>query len=591
MALDGVFLNVIKTELCTLVNARVEKVYQPSKEEVVISLRTRNADNQKNESKKLLISANANSPRIHLTDISLENPASPPMFCMLMRKHISGGRLVEVTQEGLDRILKLKFEAINELGDLDTVTLIVEIMGRHSNIILVNANNKVIDSIKRVSNEVSSVRMILPGIEYGPPPAQGKVNLLESDITSLVEVMKTPSIDLAKSIMQAYEGISPLLARELAFAALKGQDINKDKLSDFYKNRIVEVLAKLKSDLLANTISLTACVSEEIKLRDFTIYDIEQYGSKPVKKPFKSASLLLDWFYAERDQQARMKQRANDLLKLLMSANDRIVRKLALQKSELLECANRDELKVLGDLINANIYRIEKGNKNVTVENFYAEECPSVTITLDARLNPAQNAQKYYNEYKKAQTAETMLTELMAKSDQELIYIDSVFDAVSRTNGESELLEIRAELAEQGYIRFTKQKSRMLKAQPPLKYRSSDGFEILCGRNNTQNDKLTLKTARGNDLWLHTKDIAGSHVIIFADGKEISDTAITQGAMIAAYNSKARTSAQVAVDYTYVRYVKKPSGAKPGMVIFTNYSTAYVTPDSEIVEGLANVDV
>lgn len=587
MALDGVFLNIVKQELCGLINSRVEKVYQPSKEEIVISLRTRNVDNQKNESKKLLISANANSPRIHLTDISLENPASPPMFCMLMRKHIGSGRLVEVLQDGLDRVLKLKFEAVNELGDLEILTLIVEIMGRHSNIILVNSENKVIDSIKRVSNEVSSVRMILPGIGYEPPPPQDKQNLLESELTSLEAVMKTPSTDVAKSIMQAYEGISPLLARELAFVALKGQDIEKDKLSDFYKGRILEVLNKLKTDILEGTVSLTACISEDIKLRDFTIYDIEQYGIKPEKKTFQTPSLLLDWFYAERDQQGRMKQRANDLLKLLMSANDRIVRKLALQKNELLECANRDELKVMGDLINANIYRIEKGAKQIEVENFYAPDCPSVVIPLDIRLNPAQNAQKYYNEYKKAQTAETMLTELMAKSEQELIYLDSVFDAVSRTNGESELLEIRGELAEQGYIRFTKQKSRMLKPQPPLKYRSSDGFDILCGRNNTQNDKLTLKTARNTDLWLHTKDIAGSHVIIVADGKEISDTAITEGAMIAAYNSKARNSAQVAVDYTYVRYVKKPSGAKPGMVIFTNYSTAYVTPDNAVVEALS----
>lgn len=588
MALDGAFLSVLAKEIEQIgLGARVEKVAQPSKEEIIISLRYKNETGA--GSKKLLLSANANSPRIHFTEIALENPQSPPMFCMLLRKHINTGRLIAVRQNGLDRVLSLDFEAVNELGDLDTVTVIIEIMGRHSNIILVNSKGKIIDSIKRITNEVSSVRMVLPGMTYVLPPSQEKLNIFTADMHEIIHrFIESSTTDVAKAIMLTLEGISPLLARELAFQALKGQEIPKQNLSEFYMKRIEQTLQELKQTLMDGTVQLTVCVEESMKLRDFTICDVLQYGTKPEKAHFETASGLLDGFYAQRDQQQRMKQRANDLLKLLINATERISKKLALQEQELLECANRDTLKAYGDLINANIYRIEKGMGKVELENFYDESCPTVTIKLDKRLSPAQNAQHYYSEYRKAQTAETMLKELMEKSRQELIYIDSVFDAVSRTKGESELLEIREELAEQSYIRAIKIKNKSLKAQPPIKYRSSDGYSILCGRNNKQNDKLTLKTASKSDLWLHTQGIAGSHVIIETNGEglDVPEKTITEAAIIAAYNSKGRESAQVAVDYTLIRYVKKPSGAKPGMVIFTDYYTAYVTPDEKLVESL-----
>ena len=582
MALDGVFLKMIGNEIEEAVlNARVEKISQPSKEEIIISLRF------KGGSRKLLLSANANSPRMHFTNIPLENPKSPPMFCMLLRKHLSTGRLAAVRQSGLDRVMILDFEAVNELGDLCMVSLIVEIMGRHSNIIMVNSSGKVIDSIKRITNEVSSVRMILPGITYEPPPAQDKMNLLECDIKEIMaEFIACNQTDVAKALMATLEGVSPLLARELANRATKGNDIPKENLSDFYKERVAAEILALKEILTNNIKNYTVVVNEKKKLRDFTFVDVEQYGSSVLKTNFETASGLLDEFYANRDQVSRMKQRSHDLLKLLMNASERITKKLAFQEAELLECANRDTLKIYGDLINSNLYTIEKGQGSAKLQNFYEEECPEIEIKLDKRLSPAQNAQRYYSEYRKAATAEEMLNGLMVKSRQELIYLDSVFDAVSRTQGESELLEIREELAEQGYIRATKSKNKMLKAQPPIKYLSTDGFSILCGRNNKQNDKLTLKQAKNQDMWLHTQDIAGSHVIIESDGKEISDNAITQAAIIAAFNSKGRDSAQVAVDYTLIRYVKKPAGAKPGMVIFTDFSTAYATPDQELVTSL-----
>ncbi len=582
MALDGAFLQMIANEINEdVLNSRVEKISQPSKEEIIISLRF------KGGSRKLLLSANANSPRIHFTNIPLENPKSPPMFCMLLRKHLSTGRLVAVRQSSLDRVLMLDFEAVNELGDLCIVTLIIEIMGRHSNIIMVNSDNKVIDSIKRIPHDVSSVRMVLPGITYQLPPAQDKLNLLECNIEEIMARFHSCNeTDVAKAIMSTLEGVSPLLAREIASLATKGLDIPKENLSDFYKERVAKEILRLKEVLTSNIKNYTVVVDEKKKLRDFTFIDVGQYGSSVSKTSFETASSLLDEFYADRDQVSRMKQRSHDLLKLLLNATERITKKLALQATELAQCANRDTLKIYGDLINSNLYAIEKGQGVAKLQNFYEEGCPEVEIKLDKRLTPSQNAQRYYAEYRKAATAEDMLNGLMAKSEQELIYLDSVFDAVSRTHGESELLEIREELAEQGYIRTTKQKNKMLKAQPPIKYRSTDGFSILCGRNNKQNDKLTLKTAKNQDMWLHTQGIAGSHVIIESEGKQISDNAITEGAMIAAFNSKGRNSAQVAVDYTLIRYVKKPAGAKPGMVIFTDFSTAYVTPDAEVVAGL-----
>lgn len=339
MALDGAFLNIIKQELETeVLNSRVDKIGQPSKEEIVITLRF------KGGSRKLLISANANSPRIHFTKISLENPATPPMFCTLLRKHLNTGKLVAVRQDGMDRILFLDFEAVNELGDLTGVTLAVEIMGRHSNIVLINADGKVIDSIKRVGGDVSSVRMILPGIKYELPPKQDKLNLLDCDLNDGMErLKKAKGSDLPKAVMNVFEGFSPLLSRELANRALKGQEIERERLSSFYKERIKDELSALREEMAADSHNFTVVVDEKNKLRDFTFIDVNQYGGSASKTHFTSPSELLDSFYAERDRVSRMKQRSHDLLKLLLNTNERIVKKLAIQKDELSKCRDREE--------------------------------------------------------------------------------------------------------------------------------------------------------------------------------------------------------------------------------------------------------
>ena len=588
MALDGAFLHGIARELESAVGCRVDKIHQPSREELVFVLRGRDG------MKKLLLSAGASSPRIHFTEVALENPKTPPMFCMLMRKHLHNGRLTKVRQNGLDRVLYLVFESANELGDLVTVTVAMEIMGRHSNLILIGPDGRVLDAIKRVDAEMSSVRMVLPGMPYTLPPAQDKLNLLECSVDEVLVALRAgKNAELSKALMGVLQGFSPILAREAAHFATRGIETAKDDLTGEQIDRLDFFLDGLRKRLADGEIEPTMVMDKEGKPKDFSLVPIHQYGAAMVTKAYPTASGLLDSFYAERDRIERMKQRSHDLLKLLVNQSDRAARKITAQQQELRDCANRETYKMYGDLLNANLYTIPKGASSVRVQNFYAQEAlaggepPEVEIALDPSLSAVKNAQKYYTEYRKAATAEKMLTALIAQAKEELAYLDSVFDAVSRTTGESELLEIREELAEQGYLKHYRQKNKQLKAQPPLRYRSSDGFVILCGRNNKQNDQLTCRTARKSDIWCHTQGIPGSHVIIVSEGNPVPDQTVEEACVIAAYNSKARESAQVPVDYTELKNVWKPNGAKPGMVHFENYSTAYVTPDGALVSRLA----
>lgn len=585
MALDGIFLTTLKREIeQKAIDARVDKIYQPSREEIVMVLRYRGG------SVKLLLSASASSPRVHFTTIALENPKSPPMFCMLLRKHLNSAKLVKVRQLRHDRILFLDFETVNELKDLVTITVAVEIMGRHSNIIVIGQDGKIIDAIKRVTDEMSSVRTVLPGMTYTLPPAQDKLDLFESSKEEAQEAFKQlKNQDFSKSIMQVYQGISQILSREIAYYATGGLDLMKNEVSQFRYERMFEYIETLKLAVKQGNYQYTI-LFENQKPKDFTMVDVQQYGSYFKKQQYPTASELLDHFYSERDRVERMKQRSHDLLKLLVNLTDRINRKLQIQRQELAESENRDTFKIYGDLIHANAYQIQKGDSTAVLQNYYQEDCPEIIIPLDRALTPVQNAQRYYHEYRKAKTAEEKLKHLIMQSQQELIYLESIFDALTRTTGESELLEIREELAEQGYLKNYHNKHKMLKAQPPLKYRSSDGFLIWCGRNNKQNDKLTLKTAKNYDMWLHTQKIAGSHVVIVADGKDIPNRTIEEAAIIAAYHSRARDSAKVPVDYTLIKNVKKPNGAKPGMVIFVDYQTAYVDPDKQLVERLQILD-
>ncbi|WP_303790225.1 NFACT family protein [Ruminococcus flavefaciens] len=581
MALDGAFLHAVKRELMPLIGGRVEKIHQPSREEVIISIRTRSG------SKRLYISANAGSARVHITENSVDNPQTPPMFCMLLRKRLGSGKLIDIRQDGLERILFLDFECVNELGDIVTITLACEIMGRCSNLIIINSEGKVIDSIKRVDEEMSRERMVLPGMKYTLPPRDDRLNFLTAEPDEIVSrLQSTESKELSKALIRIFEGISPILAREWAFFAGRGVHIESDTISSDQLDRLLFAVKRTRQQLESGECCFSAVSDKEGQLKDFSFIRLSQFGTLMYTKELNSASELLDYFYSERDRAARTKQRANDLFKLLMNLTDRTSRRIAAQREELAACADKEHAKLCGDLISANMYRIQKGDSSATVENFYDEACPQVTISLDVRKTPAQNAQHYYNEYKKSVTAEEKLAEQIKKGEEELQYLESVFDALTRASSENDIIQLRLELKEQGYVRYAGGKAKPPKALPPMEYKSSDGFSILVGRNNKQNDQLSLKFAEKTDIWLHTQLITGSHVLILTDGENPPDRTIEEAAVIAAVNSSGRDSGLVPVDYCLARYVKKPVGAKPGKVIFTNYKTAFVKPDTELEQRL-----
>ena len=591
MALDGALLRQIKHELegC-LIGSRVDKIHQFSREEMVFVLRLREPAADGARSAKLYLSAGADSPRLHLTSSSFENPKSPPMFCMLMRKHLGSAKLLEIRQVGLDRILHLIFETRNEMGDLIELTVAIEIMGRHSNIILIDENGRVIDSIKRIDDTMSSVRPILPGVRYTLPPAQDKLDLITSTPEQieqrLIEGKDTP---LSKALLAAVQGVSPIVCREVANYVFVGDDRVISQMTPDHFDRLRFFLSRVILIARDYTGTPTSVIDSRKKPMDFSFLDIHQYGGSMFTRTYDSYSQLLDDFYTQRDNIQRMRHRSSDLLKVLANTADRIARKLSLQQKELADCSDRETWKIYGDLISANLYSIQKGDRTARLINFYDEAQSEVVIPLDPRKTPVQNAQKYYGEYRKADTAEKKLRELIEEGQQEAVYIDSVFDALTRAQTNDELTAIRAELAEQGYLR--KKGSAAKKGKEPKlapkRYRSDDGFTILVGRNNVQNDQLTLKEARGRDYWFHTKNIPGSHTIVVSDGQEVPDSTLHQAAILAAVNSKAAESSQVPVDYTLIKNVKKPRGAKPGMVIYVSYQTAYVTPDLELEKRLA----
>lgn len=581
MALDGAFLHAIRQELNILIGARIDKIHQPSREEVVIIFRAIGG------SKRLLISVSANSARVHITNNIIDNPKSPPMFCMLLRKHLGGGKLINIRQVGLERILFFDLECTNELGDKVLLTLAAEVMGKYSNIILINDENKVIDSIKRVGEDMSKERFILPGMAYEMPSRRERlVFLTASDVEIIDAISNSRNIELSKALISIFEGISPILAREWASYATKGLELNIEDITQEIMDRLIFIIGNTKKSLLEMNNNYTVVKSKEGMLKDFSFIRINQYGTLMYTSEMDSAFETLDYFYTERDNIARLKQRANDLFKLLVNTSGRITKRIVNQKEELEKCKDKDRLKLMGDLISANIYRINKGDESVLLENFYNENYPTLKIKLDINMSPARNAQKYYSEYRKAGTAEKKLAEQIKFGEEELNYIDSVFDALTRASTENEIAELRLELAEQGYIRYGKMKGRIPKALPPLEFASSDGYTIFVGRNNKQNDKLSMRIADKTDIWLHTQNITGSHVIIITNGEVPPDNTIEEAAIIAAYHSKAKNSSQVPVDYTLARYVKKPNGAKPGMVVFTNNTTVYVQPDEKIVERL-----
>lgn len=578
MALDGIFLSKVKNELLEkAVGLRVDKVNQPTRDEVILNLRGKGCNY------KLLLCVRADSPRLHFTSHNIDNPPVPPMFCMLLRKHLTGAMIKDIRQHETDRIIFIDFDATNEIGDRVELTVVMEIMGKYSNMILL-FGEKIIDSMKRVDFTTSSVRQILPGLIYALPPQQDKLSIESEDTDAILDkVLTFREKSLSSALMNTIQGISPIVAREIAHKTAF-DDLQISHFSNELIDNLKAVLDEFRRNLKDSAVYMLC--EENGKPKDMSVTEIKQYGDLFKVKTYDSASEFLDDFYFERDRINRINHRGHELIKLLNNLIERTSRKLALRREELRRCEDKDTLKLYGELILANLYRLTKGVTFYEVENYY-NNCEVIKIPCNPALSPTENQKKYYKDYRKAQTAEKMLADLIEEGENEIVYFESVLDELSRADTDSEISAIRLELQGGGYIKNIKgKKQKPPKEMPPIEFMSSDGFKILVGRNNIQNDKLSLKTAAKNDMWLHTQKIPGSHVVIVGDGKEISDESIEEAAVIAVYHSKAKDSSLVPVDYTRVKALKKPNGAKAGMVIYHEYWTIITKPDKDLVEKL-----
>lgn len=586
MAFDGITVSAIKAEIeDKILGGRIDKVYQPEKDEIILGIRSMG------QAYKLLLTSNASTPKFHFTQTNPSNPMTPPLFCMVMRKHLQSGKIIKIEQPDFDRILNIYVESLNELGDYSVKKLVLEIMGRHSNIILTDENNTILDCIKHIGHDTSSVREVLPGREYTLPPSQGKINTLELDDNNFKEVLgNNPSFEIQSVIYKNYTGISPIAASEICYRANVNGSTPVEALTDIQKEVIFNEFAKLVEDIKANRFYPESITNEKGKTIDFSPIEMSQFNGFEIKK-YTSISELIESFYANRDFTYRIGQKTQDLRKLITQNIERCIRKKDIQMQTLRSIKNRDELRLKGELLTANIYSIKKGMTTVELPNYYSENQELVAIELDSNKTPSENAQKYYKAYNKAKRTFEALKDQIKSNDEELAYLESVLTSVNNCTDEQDVKEIRRELREEGYVKKVKnQKDKSKKHSVPLHFISQDGFDIYVGKNNIQNDELTLKFARPRDIWMHTKNIPGSHVIIVANGQTIPDTTLNEGAMLSAFYSKAKNSSKVPVDYTEKKNVKKPNGSKPGFVIYETNKTAYITTSEEEIKKIRRGD-
>ncbi len=571
MALDAIMLSALVAELKPkLEGARIDKVQQPEREQVVISVRN-NGENM-----RLLINIGAGSGRVCLSSQSFENPAEPPMFCMLLRKYLVSGRIEKLTQPDWERLLLVDIMSHNELGDSINLKLAVELMGRSSNLVLIGDDGRIIDCLRRMDYGGDAERRMLPGMIYRLPPKQKKPLVFDCDVEQIKSLLSASdaSRPLDKRLLDTFSGLSPLVCRELAERAFNDIDCLPDALDAF--------LSTVRAGELSPVL-----FTKDGKPAEFSFMHLKQYGNELTAQSFDSFSELLDAYYSKREQTERRRRRARELSHSVKTARDRIARKLASQHEELKRTLSRDEIRKNAELLTANLYRVKKGDSFVEVEDYYAEGSPLVRIELDTLKTPQQNCAKMFKEYNKLKTAEAHLTELTQQGEKQLDYLNSVLDELERAETERDLSEIRQELIQTDYIKKQKgTKPDKVKKQGPMHFVSSDGFDIFVGRSNSQNDELTTKTARRTDIWLHAKTVHGSHVIISCDGVTPPESTIAEAASIAAYYSQARQSGKTAVDYTMVRFVRKPSGSMPGKVIYTDYSTVMTQSDENLIEKL-----
>jgi predicted ribosome quality control (RQC) complex YloA/Tae2 family protein len=579
MSLDGVFLYSIINELkSSIIDGKVDKVNQPEKDEIVLSIR------QGRSTYKLLISSSSNYPRIHLTQSNKVNPLKAPMFCMVLRKYLNAAKIINIKQIDLDRVLVINFESTDELGFNSVYSLIVEIMGRHSNITLVRDRDGIImDSIKHITPDLNTYRSVFPGIKYIYPPASNKLNPFNFNYEDAYNNTVNNQIGLNESLLSnVFTGISKVLSKEVVCKVSP----NESSLSLESLDEIINLFKAKISDVEHNKFEYFL-YKKDLSPIDFYCLALDNMQGYD-KLPYTSPSNLLEDFYYTKDKIDRLKVQSSDLQKIITNNINRCIKKDRILTNTLIECEDKEKYRLYGELLTANIYLLEKGVNEVHLENYYSENLDKVKITLDENKTPSQNIQYYYKKYNKLKKSEESAHEQIIQNDEELKYLYSVLTNIQNVDNYKEIDEIKKELIQTGYIKF-KKSSKASKSKPmnPLHYISSDGIHIYVGKNNIQNDYLTLKFANKNDTWLHTKNIPGSHVIIKAFGN-IPTKTLEEAANLAAYYSKSQNSSNVPVDYTEVRNVKKPNASKPGMVIYSTNQTVYVTPTPPDLKSIAD---
>lgn len=576
MSMDGLSLYSAMNELNKrLAGGKIDKIQQTDKEELLLMVRSLG------QTYRLLINASAADNRVQLTELKKQAPSEAPMFCMLLRKRIAGGKIVRFEQERLDRVLKISIETYNDLGDLSVFALYCELMGKHSNIILVNEKGVIVDAIKHVGLGMSSVRFVMPGLEYSAPPAQDKQDPSKASVDDFSMAMCMVGMSIAKALSNAFFGLSPAVAAQLV--ARYTDKTECTQLSEAEREELAERLAAFYADMAQGKEKASAVLNALGETEAVYPFAIAGGGIKL----YDSIGEGLDSLYINSDRREWAKRHGASARKVLQNNIERCEKKLALYADALNSGEQMEKCRLYGELLTANLHSLKSGTDTAAVDNYYADPVERIAIPLDRQLTPGENAQRYYKKYQKLKAARDMAIVQREQTLSELNYLEGQLDNLTKCTAENELSELIEELKDQGYIKRDKggKKKMKLAASKPMHFVSSTGADIYVGKNNRQNDELTLRFASPNDIWMHAKNIPGSHVIV--KGASEQDTAtMTEAALLAAYYSRARGSENVAVDYTPRKYVKKPAGAKPGMVIYTTNKTAYVTPSEEAVAGL-----
>jgi len=579
MALDAVMLRMVVNEINQLGEFKIEKVYQPSNDEIVLLLHSIKSN------VRLLINAGSNCPRINLTSVQTENPQKAPMLCMLLRKHISGGKITAVRCPDFERVCEIEIEAYDEMGFKVKKYLICEMMGKFSNLILTDTNKKILALLKTVDFTTSEKRQLLVGMKYELPPKQDKIDTLNATKGQIESAFDSAPKEMRcdKFLLSTFSGIATSTARQITYLVSKTTD---ELLVNLKKQTLVDAFYDFIEKLRAYELSPYLVYDDKGALFEYTYFPLEYLGTQYKCEKCESFSELIDLYFSKKSQNERIRQKSQDIFRLLSNAETRITKKISLQTMELQECAQADEHRLMGDLITSNMHAIKRGMKSAKVLNYYDEACPMVEILLDEKLSPSQNAQKYYKKYSKLKKAKTELTRQIELAKIELEYILTVFESLTKAEKESDLNQIRDELYHSGYASKMKNYSAAKQGTPqPLKFKTSGGYTVLCGKNNIQNDYITTKIAEKTDWWFHAKNLPGSHVLMQCHGVEPPEKDFTEAAEIAAYYSKAEGN-NIAIDYTLAKHVKKPAGSKPGYVIYHINWTAYVTPDERRIKTM-----